>query len=175
MPTNKKAGARGSVPAAQTPAPPATAMEVEPRPARMDSATFSRLRRLMRRSQRELADVLGVSVKAVESYEQGWRRVPANIERILYFLLFKLNEDSLQGEEDCWVATKCPDSQRENCVAALAKEGRFCWFFTGRLCSTAARGEAESCYSCSVFARLLERVNESAGESARKDGSATCP
>jgi len=129
-----------------------------PQPGRMGSADFARIRGLLGRSQRELADVLGLSVKAVESYEQGWRRVPAAVERILYFLLFKVNEESLRDEAPCWEATACPDARRENCVAWLAKEGRYCWFFTGRLCSQAESGHADSCYACGVFASLFERV-----------------
>jgi hypothetical protein len=102
-------------------------------------------------------------LKTVESYEQGWRRVPVNIERILYFLLFKLNEGALRGEEPCWTVTDCPDSKRANCVAYLADEGRFCWFFTGRLCGGTDEGGAVSCHTCPVFAQLLERVKVSAG------------
>ncbi|HUW42333.1 MAG TPA: helix-turn-helix transcriptional regulator [Rectinemataceae bacterium] len=128
----------------------------------MNSETFSGLRALLGRSQRELADILGVSLKTVESYEQGWRRVPANIERILYFLLFKLNEVALEGEEPCWEATACPDSKREHCVAYLAKEGRFCWFFTGRLCAASGAEGAASCHDCPVFARLVGRVRSAA-------------
>lgn len=149
-----------------------------PSNSRMSRATFARLRRLLGRSQRELADVLGISVKAVESYEQGWRRVPANVERILYFLLFKLNEEALRDAAPCWVATKCQDASRARCVAALTKEGHFCWFFTGKLCSAAHEGKADGCYSCAVFARLLELVDASPGSEAagaEEKGETACP
>ncbi|MDA8426392.1 MAG: helix-turn-helix transcriptional regulator [Treponema sp.] len=136
----------------------------------MNSETFSRLRSLLGRSQRELADILGVSLKTVESYEQGWRRVPANIERILYFLLFKLNEGALAREPPCWEATDCPDSSREHCVAYLAKEGRFCWFFTGRLCAASEPGGEVACRACPVFARLLESVQSAADRRGAKPG-----
>lgn len=136
----------------------------------MNSETFSRLRALLDRSQRELADILGVSLKTVESYEQGWRRVPANVERILYFLLFKLNEGALEKERPCWEATTCPDSSREHCVAYLAKEGRFCWFFTGKLCAASEPGGEASCRSCPVFARLLDRVQSVADRRGANSG-----
>ena len=63
-------------------------------------------------------------------------------------------------------------------MAFVAKEGRFCWFFTGRLCAAAKdpvggpakagpakagavkAGEADDrgCYSCSVFTHMLAKV-----------------
>jgi hypothetical protein len=54
-------------------------------------------------------------------------------------------------------------------VAFIAKEGGYCWFFTGRLCARAgaalasggAKGKAGrlgGCYSCPVFSRRLAKV-----------------
>jgi transcriptional regulator with XRE-family HTH domain len=136
---------------------------------RMSGADFARLRASLRKSQRELAELLGLSLKAVESYEQGWRNVPAHVERLLYFLLFKLNEDEIESEDPCWKSKACPDEVRSKCVAFVAKEGRFCWFFTGKLCASArslAPGSAKSseaegrgCYSCEVFTRMLAKVD----------------
>jgi DNA-binding transcriptional regulator YiaG len=128
---------------------------------RMSGSEFARLRAALGKSQRELAELLGLSLKAVESYEQGWRNVPAHVERMLYFLLFKLNEREIEAEEPCWESVGCPDEKRSKCVAYVAKEGRFCWFFTGRLCSSDKSGEADDrgCYSCAVFSRMLARVN----------------
>jgi len=53
----------------------------------MDSAEFSILRRKLNKTQKEIALLLGISIKAVKSYEQGWRNVPPHIERQLYFLI----------------------------------------------------------------------------------------
>jgi DNA-binding transcriptional regulator YiaG len=127
---------------------------------RMSGADFSRMRASLGKSQKELADLLGISLKAVESYEQGWRNVPAHVERLLYFLLFKLSETEIEAEEPCWASMKCPDDKRSKCVAYVAREGRFCWFFTGRLCANAKAEEADGrgCYTCSVFSRMLARV-----------------
>jgi DNA-binding XRE family transcriptional regulator len=132
---------------------------------RMSGSEFARLRASLGKSQRELAELLGISLKAVESYEQGWRNVPAHVERILYFLLFKLNEDDIKAEEPCWKSMDCPSERRSKCVAYVAKEGRFCWFFTGRLCARANAAESgvvdeddRGCYTCSVFSRMLAKV-----------------
>jgi transcriptional regulator with XRE-family HTH domain len=149
------------------PPPQASAKEAIGAEMRMNGAEFARLRSSLGKSQRELAELLGISLKAVESYEQGWRKVPAHVERILYFLLFKLNEDEIGTEEPCWKSKDCPENLRSKCVAYVAKEGSFCWFFTGRLCATARGsasvaakpGDAEGgCYTCAVFTRMLSKI-----------------
>jgi hypothetical protein len=128
----------------------------------MDRETFTRIRSRLGKHRREISAVLGVSPKAVESYEQGWRRVPANVERILYFLLFKLEEEKLADYEPCWETRSCTEASRNGCMAWEAHEGRFCWFFTGRLCGAAkAAGKRRyPCHSCAVFLGQLERLGE---------------
>ena len=42
----------------------------------MQSEEFVLIRKKLNKTQRELAELLGVSIKAVHSYEQGWRTVP---------------------------------------------------------------------------------------------------
>lgn len=136
------------------------------RRGRMSGAEFAQLRASLGKSQRELAELLGLSLKAVESYEQGWRNVPSHVERLLYFLLFKLNEDDFEAEDPCWTSKNCPDDRRAKCVAYVAKEGRFCWFFTGRLCATAKdavsgsadEGGDSGCYTCEVFSKMLSKI-----------------
>jgi len=122
----------------------------------MGKAGFARARLLLGKSQRELARLLGISPKAVESYEQGWRKVPSNVERMLYFLLFKLNEKSFAHENPCWSTKCCSDESRKECLAYVTGEGHFCWFFTGGLCASAkASGIGERyCYTCEVFSRI---------------------
>ena len=43
--------------------------------------TVRSLRDELDRSQREMAEILGVSTKAVQSYEQGWRQTPPHVEQ----------------------------------------------------------------------------------------------
>lgn len=139
----------------------------------MDKAAFSKTRALLGKSQRALAGLLGVSPKAVESYEQGWRNVPSNVERMLYFLLFKLNEKAFAQESPCWSTKSCSDASRKECVAYVTGEGHFCWFFTGGLCASAkASGIGERyCYTCRVFSRI-KTLAESA---ATTEGIAEAP
>jgi transcriptional regulator with XRE-family HTH domain len=153
MPRAKKAGSPG----AEGENPPGDG----PQGGRMSGPEFARLRSALGKSQKELAELLDLSLKAVESYEQGWRNVPSHVERLMYFLLFKLNEDAIEDEEPCWKSKDCPDGTRSACVAFAAKEGRFCWFFTGRLCAPAkASGSGgNGCYTCEVFSRMRARVD----------------
>ena len=131
----------------------------------MDKITFARARALLGKSQKELAQLLGVSLKAVESYEQGWRNIPSTVERMVYFLLFKLNQEAFEPVAPCWTLTSCPEEARRDCVAHVVGEGHFCWFFTGGLCASArASGEGERhCYRCAVFIKLKNLVEQLAG------------
>ncbi|MGD9321950.1 MAG: helix-turn-helix domain-containing protein, partial [Desulfobacteraceae bacterium] len=53
----------------------------------MDSKEFVSIRKKLDKTQTQMAQLLGTSVKAVYSYEQGWRNVPSHVERQLFFLL----------------------------------------------------------------------------------------
>ena len=138
----------------------------------MDKAGFSRMRVLLGKSQRDLARLLGVSLKAVESYEQGWRGVPSNVERMLYFLLFKLNGKSFMRESPCWTSKSCSEESRKDCLAYVTGEGHFCWFFTGGLCASAkASGIGERyCYGCGVFSSLNALVEKAAAPDPEEGG-----
>ncbi len=124
----------------------------------MEALDFSRLRSLTGKSQKDLAAMLGVSRKAVESYEQGWRAVPATVERMLYYIAFKLKGPALEAQRPCWEARSCPEEERAFCAAWISGEGQFCWFITGRLCAASRHsgGSGEYCYGCPVFLGLLK-------------------
>ena len=52
----------------------------------MKKSEFGAYRRYLEKTQKDLAGLLGVSLQAVHSYEQGWRRIPAAVERQVLFL-----------------------------------------------------------------------------------------
>lgn len=127
----------------------------------MTHQEFADFRSRLKRTQREMAGLLGVSLKAVESYEQGWRRIPANIERILCFLLFRMNQDRFGRRDRCWLEKKCPAAVRADCPAWLAREGLYCWFLTGKICRAerSARPEkGRSCFECAFFKKQLKKI-----------------
>jgi len=55
----------------------------------MEKKEFSKIRKKLAKTQKQLAALLGMSLKTIHSYEQGWRSIPAHIERQLFFLLIK--------------------------------------------------------------------------------------
>ena len=129
----------------------------------MQKAEFTRIRKKLGKTQKQMSALLGVSQKAIESYEQGLRNIPSNIERILYYLLFKLNMDKLGEDEKklCWDKKDCPQHFRENCLAWMAKEGFFCWFITGKICPAEKQLSHKStgtCFNCSFFKDQLNAI-----------------
>ena len=53
----------------------------------MGKKEFSTARQYLGKTQNQMAQVLGVSLKAIQSFEQGWRNIPVHIERQVLFLL----------------------------------------------------------------------------------------
>ena len=100
-----------------------------------------------------MAQLLGTSVKAIHSYEQGWRRVPTHAERQLYFLAARKGE--YKGRKPCWVVKKCPYEQKRQCPAWEFQAGKLCWFINGTICDGTVQNDWQEkikiCRSCEVF------------------------
>ena len=52
----------------------------------MDSEKFTYIRKKLNKTQKEIAEILGTSLKVDHGYEQGWPSVPDHVERQLCFL-----------------------------------------------------------------------------------------
>jgi hypothetical protein len=119
----------------------------------MDSSEFKRVRKRLEKTQKEMAHLLGVSLKAVHSYEQGWRVIPPAVERQLYFLLSR--SGATGNRKPCWEIRNCPPDDRGNCPAAEFNSGDLCWFVNGTVCNGAIqvtwRDKMNICRSCAVF------------------------
>jgi DNA-binding XRE family transcriptional regulator len=130
------------------------------RGAPMDRTEFSQLRKYMDKTQREMASLLGTSLKAVHSYEQGWRVIPAHVERQAYFLLSRMRQQ--EGVEPCWSVKQCPHERKRSCPAWELQVGKLCWFINGTVCQGVAhktwREKMEICRSCEVFTPLLQEL-----------------
>jgi DNA-binding XRE family transcriptional regulator len=120
----------------------------------MDHLEFALFRKYFKKTQRELAQLLGTSLKAVHSYEQGWRRIPPNVERQLLFL-FALKKKQRGRPRVCWAVKKCPMEQRRKCPAWEFRTGHLCWFINGTICIGRAQRtwqeKIKICKSCPVF------------------------
>ena len=98
----------------------------------MDKKEFSKARTKLGKTQAQMAKLLRASLKAVQSYEQGWRSIPAHAEsQILLLLALKAGR---KGLKNCWVVMKCPSDRRRNCPAWEFKAGKLCWFINGTMC-----------------------------------------
>ena len=125
----------------------------------MEATQFSGVRHYLGKTQNQLAQLLCVSPKAIQAFEQGWRNVPASAERQLLFLLFL--KRSLDGKNVlCWKVKRCSVEWRNICPAWQFKAGNFCWFINGTLC----RGEVQRkwrdkiaiCQQCEVFLSVFQ-------------------
>ncbi len=127
----------------------------------MQKEDFKKLRKRLHKTQKEMAGLLTISKKTIESYEQGLRNIPANVQRILYFLLFKLNQDKLEKKQNCWNVKSCSPEFKKNCIAWLAKEGFYCWFITGKVCAAEqeqSKNTINSCFECDFFKENLDKI-----------------
>ncbi len=124
----------------------------------MDNKEFSKIRHYFGKTQGELARLLCVSPKAIQSFEQGWRNIPASAERQVLFLL-SLKRSSDEKPKSCWEIRKCPTEWRENCTAWEFSAGYFCWFINGTFCQGKMQESWEKkiklCRQCEVFRAMV--------------------
>lgn len=120
----------------------------------MDKTEFSKYRKLLNKTQKEMAQLLGTSIKAVHSYEQGWRSIPVHVERQMLFLISN-RRDGQKRRQACWTIKKCPSKQKKQCPAWEFKAGKFCWFINGTICDGVVhkswKEKIKVCRSCDVL------------------------
>ena len=124
----------------------------------MNSKEFSGLRKKLNKTQRQLAQLLGTSIKAVHSYEQGWRTIPTHVERQMLFLVTRINKQSKE-HKPCWRLKKCPAERKELCPAWEFQSGNLCWFINGTICEGTVhkswKEKMKVCRSCEVLTSQL--------------------
>jgi DNA-binding XRE family transcriptional regulator len=110
-------------------------------------------------SQSQLADLLGVSARAIQSYEQGWRTPPRPVTSHLMTVLALYSEHPTQSPP-CWNLTGCSSEKRRGCAAWSVGHGRFCWLLSGRACgnrrTSGSAAGPQQCVGCIVVKNLLE-------------------
>ena len=125
----------------------------------MDKKEFRHFRQKLQKTQKEMAQLLGTSLKAVESYEQGWRNIPAQVERqVLFFLAMKM--ERFERPALCWDIRNCTPEMRQSCPAWEFKSGHLCWFINGTICQgkpqASWRQKMVLCKKCKVFTPLMD-------------------
>jgi DNA-binding XRE family transcriptional regulator len=120
----------------------------------MNGREFARIRGILGKTQDQLAQLLSVSLKAIQSYEQEWRNIPTSVERQLLYLL-SLKRDVDDGVKPCWDTTNCPDEWKIHCTAWEHKLGNLCWFVNGTYCKGKFNDiweqKMQTCRKCGVF------------------------
>ena len=124
----------------------------------MDKNEFKSYRIRMDKTQKQMAQLLGTSLKAVHSYEQGWRTIPPAVERQMLFLFSRKN-NSARNRTPCWKLKNCPSERKKQCPAWEFKSGNLCWFINGTICDGSIhdnwKEKMKICRSCDVFTRIF--------------------
>jgi DNA-binding XRE family transcriptional regulator len=113
-------------------------------------------------SQSDLADLIGVSPRTVQSWEQGWRKPSPGLIRSLLLLALSWRLGERFSCQVCWETVNCSPAERERCLTYQSKQGHLCWFLTGN----AHRGrrlkhwseKMAMCATCPFFGKLLHQA-----------------
>lgn len=125
----------------------------------MDKKEFSQIRRELRKTQTQMAQLLGTSPKAIQSFEQGWRSVPVHVERqVLFLMALKCTQGKMA--RPCWVVRRCSEEMRQNCPAWELQAGHLCWFINGTICEGTVQESWQEkmrlCRQCRVYLSLFQ-------------------
>jgi len=119
----------------------------------MRAKEFLSLRRRLQKTQKEMSQLLGISVRAVQSFEQGWRKVSTPVERQMLFL--SALKKGLENMLPCWEMRGCSLEIRQTCPAWEFRVGQLCWFISGTVCHGKVRQswaqKIRICRKCRVF------------------------
>lgn len=118
--------------------------------------TFKRYRKMLKLSQAQLAGALGISKKAVQSYEQGWRLIPLRTLRELLNLVLINRGVGRSAVKRCWEIMKCPAHVMQTCPAVSVTKGHFCWMVGRTNCAKLLGESSETlrCINCPVTQQL---------------------
>jgi len=124
----------------------------------MDNQEFSSFRQKLQKTQKQMAELLGTSLKTVQSFEQGWRKVPVHIERQMFFLL-NMRKGKAKDARPCWEIQNCSVQARQGCPAWEFNAGSLCWFINGTICLGKPQNnwnhKMKVCRKCEVFTKTF--------------------
>jgi hypothetical protein len=124
---------------------------------------FIRARHYLGKTQKQMSEMLGTSLKAVQSFEQGWREIPAHVERqLLFFISTKKNKkDHIAAA--CWEIKDCPPEKKTNCPTWEFRLGHLCWFVNGTICHGKVQKDwhhkMKLCRKCAYFKSIFDGLN----------------
>jgi DNA-binding XRE family transcriptional regulator len=110
-------------------------------------------------SQRELADLIGVSHRTVQSCEQGWRKPSPAVERAALLLLLAICHGPGFSANICWETMDCPEDERLACLVYQSRQEQLCWPLSGNVCQGKRlrtwKDKKATCMKCDFFRTLL--------------------
>jgi hypothetical protein len=118
-------------------------------------------RNALGKSQSEMACLLGISTRSIQSYEQGWREVPSYVQKLVGVMLFLKWRGGQRSVEPCWKVRPCDPQKRKLCPVHHGKAGEFCWMTCGDLCFGREGSDAPwlrkigQCQKCPAMTRFL--------------------
>jgi hypothetical protein len=119
---------------------------------------FNDIRKKLNKTQHQMAHLMGTSVKAVRSYEQGWRTIPTHVERQMFFLATQMHKQD-KAQTPCWMQKNCPPEKKTLCPAWEFQSGDLCWFINGTICEGVVhkswKEKMKVCRSCEVLKSQL--------------------
>jgi DNA-binding XRE family transcriptional regulator len=122
-------------------------------------------RRAMSLSQTQLATLLGVSPRTVQSCEQGWRKPSPALEKSLLLLRIGHERGADLGNHKCWETKNCSEGERASCLTFRTRQGHLCWLTSGNVCNGKRvrtwEEKKQVCSQCAFFHRLLGGLAES--------------
>jgi hypothetical protein len=109
-----------------------------------------------------MASLLGVSVRAVQSYEQGWRPVPSYVQQMTGLLLFLEWRKGGKRPKPCWKVRACAGEQKSRCAVYQLRAGDLCWLIAKNGCHHGTRegswkSRMSRCEECAVMKEWLEK------------------
>ncbi|MDA8419025.1 MAG: helix-turn-helix transcriptional regulator [Desulfobacteraceae bacterium] len=140
----------------------------------MEKEYFCLIRKKLGKTQKELSELLGISLKTLHSYEQGWRQIPAHAERQVLFLLSRMRDR--EGDiKPCWQVKNCPPKRRKACPAWEFQAGKLCWFINGTICECAAQRNWQKkmliCKGCDVLRAFVPEEESAPAKGKRAQGN----
>jgi len=124
----------------------------------MAPAQFTDIRTIRKRlgkSQSEFARLLGRSVRAVQSYEQGWRVVPRHVQQTAALLLYLHERKTTRKTRPCWEIRRCKPSVRQSCPVHEFDAGDLCWFLSAPCREAGGDTDPLPCAGCEVMKTRL--------------------
>jgi hypothetical protein len=107
-----------------------------------------------------MADLLGVSKRAVQSYEQHRRHAPPPVRKLAALMLYQHWQKDHARPAPCWEQHECSHETRESCFTYQARADGLCWMMTGSIganpaCKTRPNPQRD-CLTCPVMTQWLD-------------------